>query len=564
MALPKIKIDLEVDERGFVSGMARAEDGVDDFGKKADRASKSSDRLRKGLNAAKVAAAAAAAGLAAAATASFKLVNATSKQADILVKTADRLGLNVVALQELTFAAERSGVSSETLNMAMQRMTRRVAEAAQGSGEAKDAIAELGLSAQALAEMEPDQQMLVFADALEGVSNQADRVRIAMKLFDSEGVSLLNMLDGGSKAISDYAGTLRELGGVIDEATARDFVKFQDAMTDLRTQFGGLKKEVASELLPVFQDDLIPVISDELIPALQELTPFIRDFLVPTIASLAENTALAVGKFAELYEWMSSMPSAIRGVGQALLDAFNPLGGLMRGGEGIQDFLNGGSGEGEPTRLTVPAGTDTLDERGEMFGPVALPNVGQITGQIDAIREATNEGYGQIEDDLKTHKGNLEKIEEDSAKARKTIVADSVSDIASAFLSGNEKMQRVGAIIQAAQAFASTMAGAAEALKLPFPANIAASAKVVATGMGLVNAIKQSGSSGRAGSGPSGGGGSAGAGAIAAQAPEQASGPAVSLTLIGNNFSDAQVVKMAEAMNDASGNGNQLVDIRGR
>ena len=66
---------------------------------------------------------------------------------------------------------------------------------------------------------------------------------------------------------------------------------------------------------------------------------------------------------------------------------------------------------------------------------------------------------------------------------------------------GGEGMTRIARIFGAAQAFINTMVGASEALKLPFPANLAAMARVVASGMGLVNAIRGGGSSG-AGSAP--------------------------------------------------------------
>ena len=68
----------------------------------------------------------------------------------------------------------------------------------------------------------------------------------------------------------------------------------------------------------------------------------------------------------------------------------------------------------------------------------------------------------------------------------------------------------------AAQALISTYQGAAEALKLGFPQNMAAVAAVMAKGLGLVAAIK-----GVSSSGGGGGAGGGGAGAAAAAAPAQ-------------------------------------------
>ena len=59
---------------------------------------------------------------------------------DHLQKLSLRLGIGVRDLSLFHHAAKMAGIESRTFDMAMQRMTRRVAEAAQGTGEAKDAI----------------------------------------------------------------------------------------------------------------------------------------------------------------------------------------------------------------------------------------------------------------------------------------------------------------------------------------------------------------------------------------------------------------------------------------
>jgi hypothetical protein len=58
------------------------------------------------------------------------LVDRSISAADAIGKTADKIGVGVEALQELRFAAKASGVEQQTLDMALQRFTRRAAEAA--------------------------------------------------------------------------------------------------------------------------------------------------------------------------------------------------------------------------------------------------------------------------------------------------------------------------------------------------------------------------------------------------------------------------------------------------
>jgi hypothetical protein len=74
------------------------------------------------------------------------LVDRSISAADAIGKTADKIGVGVEALQELRFAAKASGVEQQTLDMALQRFARRAAEAAQGTGEAKDALAQMGIA----------------------------------------------------------------------------------------------------------------------------------------------------------------------------------------------------------------------------------------------------------------------------------------------------------------------------------------------------------------------------------------------------------------------------------
>ncbi len=170
---------------------------------------------------------------------------------DKLAKTSRKLGVTTEALSKLQYAAELTGVSANTLGLGLQRMTRRIAEAAQGTGEARDAIRELGLDAQELVNMSPDAAFKRIADAMSAIPNQSDRVRLAFKLFDSEGVALINTLEGGSAAIDAYGQELERLGGVISEQTARAAEDFNDQLTRINANFAALGRQAGGPALQV-------------------------------------------------------------------------------------------------------------------------------------------------------------------------------------------------------------------------------------------------------------------------------------------------------------------------
>jgi hypothetical protein len=180
-------------------------------------------------------------------------VRAGLRSVDALAKTARMLGTSIDDLQGFRAAAAQAGVDTKMFDTALRRMTRRVSEAAQGSGEAKNAIRELGLDAQRLNQMTPTEQLLEFADAFQHVESQADRVRLGFKLFDSEGVALINLLDQGSETIRNTADEMIRLRGSLSEVDAAGVERANDAMGKLWDIAQGLQQQLAIRLAPTLE-----------------------------------------------------------------------------------------------------------------------------------------------------------------------------------------------------------------------------------------------------------------------------------------------------------------------
>lgn len=151
--------------------------------------------------------------------------------ANNLGDVAQKLGISTTALQEFQFAANQSGVSSETLNMGLQRFGRRAAEAAAGTGEARDAIKQLGLQ---LKDTNGNLRSTedLFDDALTKlgeIENPLERVRLGFKLFDSEGVALVNMAGN----LGDLRDEAQRLGLVLDAEVIQHADELQDSFDAL-------------------------------------------------------------------------------------------------------------------------------------------------------------------------------------------------------------------------------------------------------------------------------------------------------------------------------------------
>lgn len=174
--------------------------------------------------------------------------------ADKMHKLNLRLGVSTESLSQMKHAAELSGIEFNTLTMAVQRSTRRIAEAAMDTGEAKDALEELGMDANALNMMKPDEQILAIADAMEQVTGESDKVRLAMKLFDSEGVAMLQLLASGRDGMHAMMQEADKLGLTLSQTAAEDIASANDAMGRMKSAMGGVVKTVIEHLAPSITD----------------------------------------------------------------------------------------------------------------------------------------------------------------------------------------------------------------------------------------------------------------------------------------------------------------------
>ena len=180
-----------------------------------------------------------------------RVIIETNQHTDALAKQADKLGVTIDELQAYRLAAELSGVANNTAEMALQRFIRRTAEAAQGLGEAKGALKELNLDPDELLQKSPVEALEDVADALSQVESQNDRVRLSFKLFDSEGVALLNLLQNGAGTLVESRQLLDEPGLSMSRIDAAQVEHANDQWTKMNAILNGINQRLGVEMAPV-------------------------------------------------------------------------------------------------------------------------------------------------------------------------------------------------------------------------------------------------------------------------------------------------------------------------
>lgn len=182
-------------------------------------------------------------GLASSIKKQFSELDQIGKFGDVVnVSTRDLLGLKL--------ASDLSGVSFQTLQKGLERLTRRIGEANSGYGEGVKGLKALGLEARQLAGLDTGQAFREVANAVRDIPNAADKAAAAYSLFGRQGIELLQVLNQGGDAIDDVVAKSEELSGGISREDISRIEAANDAFTLIQYSIDGIVQQIAVEFAP--------------------------------------------------------------------------------------------------------------------------------------------------------------------------------------------------------------------------------------------------------------------------------------------------------------------------
>ena len=170
--------------------------------------------------------AAAVAGLAAIANNAFQMGSA-------LTEAAAKVGVTVEALQEMRYVAEQNGVSIETMEGSLNKMTRTLGELQLQNPATTKTFEALGLSAKEFIDLTPTESFTKIVDALSKIEDETVRAAIGNKIFGRSYAELKPIVDLGAAGIRKAAEEKRKDGVLSTEqaATLDDLADGWDKLT---------------------------------------------------------------------------------------------------------------------------------------------------------------------------------------------------------------------------------------------------------------------------------------------------------------------------------------------
>jgi hypothetical protein len=179
-----------------------------------------------------------------------KFVSSIIDAGDNLQKVSIRLGASTEALSQMRHVVDIGGTSFEAYTKALTRLQKNTSDAANGLATPRRAFEALGIEVEKFKALKPQVQFEILADALKGVSNPADRTRIAMDLMGRSGSEMLSVMADGSEGIRKLRGEADALGKTLTRAQADSMAKFNDAMARTGNAIDGVGQSIVVALGP--------------------------------------------------------------------------------------------------------------------------------------------------------------------------------------------------------------------------------------------------------------------------------------------------------------------------
>ena len=153
----------------------------------------------------------------------LNVAGSAAEAGDAIDKGSQKIGISAEDYQILSFEAERSGTSIQTISKAAAKL-----KSAGSDLDVKEAIAKIA-----------------------AIQDPAERSAAAVEMFGAKTAQeLAPMLNAGTEGLAEMEKAARDCGMVMSNDAVAASAKYEDSLTNLKTTFSAIKNNAMSELLP--------------------------------------------------------------------------------------------------------------------------------------------------------------------------------------------------------------------------------------------------------------------------------------------------------------------------
>ncbi|CAJ0696426.1 phage tail protein [Ralstonia mannitolilytica] len=184
------------------------------------------------------------------------MVKSAIDTGDALDEMSQRVGVSVETLSVWKPAAEQSGVSGESFEKGLRKLSTTMLEAATGSEDAARGFSAVGVEfkSQDGTLRATDQVLLDLAERFKAMPDGAEKTALAVQLFGKSGAELIPFLNQGRDGINELAAEMQALGVQMSSETAAQAGNFNDALDKLKLATTSIGNQIIASLLPALND----------------------------------------------------------------------------------------------------------------------------------------------------------------------------------------------------------------------------------------------------------------------------------------------------------------------
>ena len=184
------------------------------------------------------------------------MVKSAIDTGDALDEMSQRVGVSVETLSVWKPAAEQSGVSGESFEKGLRKLSTTMLEAATESEDAARGFSAVGVEFknQDGTLRATDQVLLDLAERFKAMPDGAEKTALAVQLFGKSGAELIPFLNQGRDGINELAAEMQALGVQMSSETAAQAGNFNDALDKLKLATTSIGNQIIASLLPALND----------------------------------------------------------------------------------------------------------------------------------------------------------------------------------------------------------------------------------------------------------------------------------------------------------------------
>lgn len=179
------------------------------------------------------------------------LINKGLTFADTLDELSKKTGFTTARIQELQYAGSQLGAKQEDVNEALLRFTRTVGEAAQGSDQAREALARVGISVDDLKRKSLEQLFDQAQRTLARTTSETQRLAAANDAFGRVAKNVANFLSAQEAEMESLRIKAYELGAVLSSESIAKAKETKDKFEALSRVISVQLSEAVAAIAPL-------------------------------------------------------------------------------------------------------------------------------------------------------------------------------------------------------------------------------------------------------------------------------------------------------------------------